>query len=46
LETVGVVGQAEGDVLAAEAAFELGEALVVVAKGTVEGGFGAVGEVV
>ncbi len=46
LEAVAVVGQAEGDVLAAEAEFELGEALVVAAEGAGEGGFGAVGEVV
>ena len=43
LEAVAVVGQAEGDVLAAEAGFELLEAGVVVAQGAVEGGFGAVG---
>ena len=41
-----VVGQAEGRVLAAEAGFQLGEALVMVVEGAVEGGFGAVGEVV
>ena len=46
LEAVGVVGQAEGDVLAAEAGFEVGEARVLGAEGAVEGGFGAVGEVV
>ena len=46
LEAVAVVGQAEGDVLAAETDFELGEALVVVVEGVVEGGFGAVGKVV
>ena len=46
LEAVAVVGQAEGGVLAAEAGFELGEALVVAVEGAVEGGFGAVGEVV
>ncbi len=46
LEVVAVVGEAEGDVLAAETGFELGEARVVVAEGAVEGGFGAVGEVV
>ena len=46
LEAVRVVGQAQGDVLAAEAGFELREARVAGAEGAGEGGLGAVGEVV
>ena len=46
LEAVRVVGQAQGDVLAAEAHFKLREARAAGAEGAVEGCFGAVGEVV
>ncbi len=46
LEAVAVIGYAEGDVLAAKAGFQVGEASGVGAEGAVEGGVGAVGEVV
>ncbi len=46
LEVVAVVGEAEGDVLAAEPDFEQGQPGGVSAESAVEGGFGAVGEVV
>ena len=42
-EAVGVVGHAEGDVLAAETGFKLQEARVAGAEGAVDGSFGAVG---